>query len=116
MHSTIKVSGGVSLRGSVVPIPNKNALVAVIPASVLSVGKTVYRDVAETSDVEKLLSILRLLGAGIDDTDYTHLVIDGSTIHSYKIDKELGGQFRASFMFVGHLLARFGKAEVQVQG
>ena len=45
------------------PIPNKNSLVAVLPASILSNETVTYKNVPGTSDVAKILQILKLLGA-----------------------------------------------------
>jgi UDP-N-acetylglucosamine 1-carboxyvinyltransferase len=116
IFDSLKIRGGKKLKGDVYPIPNKNALVAVLPAAILSDQESVFHGVSKTSDVEKLLQILRLLGATVDDTDYSSIKISGKNLSSYRIDRELGGQFRAPLMFVGPLLARFGRAEVPLPG
>jgi len=116
MNGTIKVMGGNKLQGSVVPIANKNSLVAVLPACILSDETIIYRNVPESTDVVKILEMLRLLGAGVDDSDFGNLKINCKNISSYRVDPVLGGQIRASILFVGPLLARFGRAEVPLPG
>lgn len=116
MNGTVKITGGKPLRGEVIPIPNKNALVAVIPACILSDENSALLKVPHTSDVEKLMKIVRLLGGSVKDEDYQEIMLGGRGVEKYQIDKELGGQFRASFMMVGPLLARFGWAEVPLPG
>jgi len=60
--------------------------------------------------------MLRLLGAVIDDSDFTNIKINCAGLHTYRVDKELGSLIRASIMFAGPLLARFGVCEVPVPG
>ena len=104
------------MEGSVTPIPNKNSLVAVLPASILTDETVVYKNVPSTSDVIKIVQILKLLGAEVDQSVDSELKINCSGVKSYKVDAALGGQFRASLMFAGPLLARFGVAEIPIPG
>ncbi len=116
MGETIRVTGGKRLRGEGTPIANKNSVVAVIPAAVLSNKAIVYKDTPNTSDVAKLCRIIEKLGGEIADKGSGELHINCKNLDSYHVDEELGGQFRASLMFVGPLLARFGIAEVPLPG
>ena len=113
--TTIKIFGGEKLRGEVVPIPNKNSLVAALPAAILTDKDVVYKELPDTSDITKILQILELLGATIK-REGKNTIINCSTINSYEINKELGNQFRASIMFAGPLLSRFGKARIPMPG
>lgn len=116
MKETIVVTGGKPLRGNAFPIPNKNAIVAALPAAILTDEEVVYRNVPKSTDVEKILEMLKLLGAKIDDSDYSQIKITCKNLKSYKVDQDLGGKIRASILFAGSLLARFGKAEIPVPG
>lgn len=116
MSETVKVTGGRRLKGEVVPISNKNSVLPAIPAAVLSDETITYKRIPKTSDVAKLLAILVKLGAKVDDDGKEEIKINCKGLNSYRIDEELGGQFRASLMFVGPLLARFGIAEVPLPG
>jgi UDP-N-acetylglucosamine 1-carboxyvinyltransferase len=115
MSDIVEITGGRRLSGQVEPIPNKNALVAVLPAAVLTNEPMVYHQVPKTSDVDKILKILELLGAKIKRNNGS-VTIDAKGVSSWQVDKELGGQFRASLMFAGPLLARFGKAQIPLPG
>ncbi len=116
MNGTIKITGGRKLKGEVAPIANKNSMVAVIPAALLS-GKTiVYKDVPRTSDIQKLFSIIQKLGGEVVDNGAGEVRINCKNLDSYHVDEALGGTFRASLNFVGPLLARFGIAEVPIPG
>jgi UDP-N-acetylglucosamine 1-carboxyvinyltransferase len=115
MSETVKIVGGKRLSGEVRPIPNKNSLVAVLPAAILTDEDVIYHQVPDTSDVDKILKILVLLGAKVSRQGET-VTINCKDLHSWKVDENLGGQFRASLMFAGPLLARFGQAQVPVPG
>ena len=116
MKNTLKIKGGKKLKGIVTPIPNKNSLMAVLPAAVLSDKDIVYNNVPKTTDVQKHLEILKLLGAKVDDSDYSKIIINGKGIDRYIIDSPIASQFRSSIMYVGPLLARFGHARVPLPG
>ncbi|HSV94716.1 MAG TPA: UDP-N-acetylglucosamine 1-carboxyvinyltransferase [Spirochaetia bacterium] len=116
MNGVLKITGGRKLEGSVTPIPNKNSLVAVLPAAILTDETVVYKNVPNTSDVAKIVQILKLLGAEVDQSVDSELKINCAKVNSYKVDEALGGQFRASLMFAGPLLARFGVADIPLPG
>ena len=116
MNGVLRITGGRKLEGTVTPIPNKNSLVAVLPAAILTNETVVYKNVPGTSDVAKILQILKLLGAEVDQSVEGVIKITCAKVNSHRLDKVLGGQFRASLMFAGPLLARFGVAEIPVPG
>ncbi len=116
MNGVLRITGGRKLEGAVTPIPNKNSLVAVLPAAILSNETITYKNVPGTSDVAKILQILKLLGAEVKQEEKGEIKINCAAVNSYKVDQVLGGQFRASLMFAGPLLARFGVAEIPVPG
>lgn len=115
MNGAIRVVGGKKLKGEVTPISNKNSIVAAIPAAILTDKKVIFKNVGNTSDVEKILKILELMGAEYSWKE-GEVILSCKNLKTHKVDAELGGQFRASLMFVGPLLARFGKAEVPLPG
>lgn len=112
----IKVTGGNRLGGTITPIANKNSIVAALPASILVKGTTVYHNVPKSTDVSKILDILKSLGASIDDSNYNRLVIDCTKVTKWVINSPDSKKFRGSIMFAGPLLARFGKAEIPMPG
>lgn len=115
MSGIIRVTGGNKLIGEVTPIPNKNSIVAALPAALLSSEDVVYKNVPATSDVEKILDLMKMMGAEVEESAGV-VKINCKNLNSYKVDLAIGGQFRGSLMFVGPLLARFGVAEVPMPG
>lgn len=116
MSQTIKVTGGRPLKGEVTPVPNKNSILACLPACILTDEDVYYHNVPKSTDVIKMLEMLRLLGAEVDDSEYSSIRINCAGLKSYKVDKELGSLIRSSIVFAGPLLARFGVCEVPVPG
>lgn len=112
----IKVTGGNKLTGTVTPIANKNSIVAALPASILVKGKTTYKNVPKSTDVDKILEILKELGAEVDNNDYNNLIIDCTNVNKWEVISPSSKKFRGSVMFAGPLLARFGKAKIPVPG
>lgn len=113
--STLKVVGGNKLTGEIEPIPNKNSLVAALPAALLSDDDVVFLRIPNTSDVEKILRVIEMLGASVRRDGET-VTINAKNLKEYTIDAELGSQMRATLMFAGPLLARFGKAVIPMPG
>lgn len=116
MNGTLRVRGGKKLQGTVTPIPNKNSIVAALPVCILTDEVVTYKNLPNTTDVQKEIEILRLLGAEVDDSDFNSVKICCKNMTSYELDGELGAKFRASIMFAGALLARFGKAKLPLPG
>jgi len=112
----IKIVGGRKLNGEITPITNKNSIVAALPASILVKGKTIYKNVPKSTDVDKILKILRDLGAEINDKNYNNLIIDCTKVKKWVVDSQESKKFRGSIMFAGPLLARFGKARIPLPG
>lgn len=115
MSGIIRVTGGNKLMGEVTPIPNKNSIVAALPAAILSSKDVIFNHVPATSDVEKILQLMKMMGAEVEEGNEL-VKINCKNLKTYKVDPAIGGQFRGSLMFVGPLLARFGKAEVPMPG
>lgn len=115
MSKAVIIQGGRRLEGEVEPIPNKNSLMAALPAALLTREKVVFRQVPKTSDVDKLLQIMEKLGVEVERQG-SRVEIKAEEIKGYKIDKKLAGEFRGSLMFAGPLLARKGRVVFPMPG
>jgi len=116
MSEVIKITGGKPLIGEVTPVANKNSFMAAIPASLLTCETVIYKNVPKSTDVQIMLTILKKLGASVDDLDFNNVKITCKNITGYEIDPELGGKIRSSVMFAGPLLARVGKVKIPTPG
>jgi len=111
------INGGKPLHGSVTINGAKNAAVAIVTAAVMVKGVCVIENVPKVSDVTIHLEILRRLGAKVTMLTDTTVEIDSTHVRSSKaLFDDLMRKTRASYYFLGALLARFGKAQVCMPG
>ena len=112
------IHGGHPLRGRVKIGGAKNAVLPIIAAALLgSRGVSVLDDVPALEDVYTISSVLRSLGVKADYAAKEHrLTIDASKIATVSAPYELVRKMRASFLIMGPLLAREGRAEISLPG
>jgi len=60
--SKLIINGGKTLKGSVTPVPNKNSILTLIPAALLTDEDVILHNVPSTTDVKYMLETLKLLG------------------------------------------------------
>ena len=114
---TLIINGGGTLRGSVEINGAKNAAVAILPAAVLaSKSKCVIDNIPDIEDVHCLERILLDLGCSVKKTSKNVLEIDATDINTVNACTEDVRRMRASYYFIGSLLARFKKAKVELPG
>jgi UDP-N-acetylglucosamine 1-carboxyvinyltransferase len=115
--SKFLVKGPVKISGEVEPVGNKNAVLKLIPASILFKGDYVLHNVPALSDVQVELDILEKMGAEIDyDKENQTVKINTDSLNTYEVPDDLAKKFRASVVFYGPLLARFGKVKASFPG
>lgn len=113
--SKIIIDGNHELSGEIKISGAKNSAVALIPAAILAKSKSIIYNVPEISDIEYLIKIMELLNCKVDHKNDA-LYIDSSNIENKPIPEELSVQMRASYYFMGVLLAKFGKVEISFPG
>lgn len=111
----ITIEGNNLLSGEIKISGAKNSAVALIPAAVLSKEKSVIYNIPEIRDIEYLIKIMKLLDCKIEYKNNT-LYIDSSNLKNKAIPEELSVQMRASYYFMGALLAKFGRVEMSFPG
>ncbi|GAB4149533.1 MAG: UDP-N-acetylglucosamine 1-carboxyvinyltransferase [Patescibacteria group bacterium] len=122
-----KIEGNKVLSGSIQTLGSKNAILKLIPASLLLSKPVTFTNVPKISDVEVELQILNALGVKYEwqedentpesDREITaKLYIDPTTLSSHIIPANLATKIRASVVFLGPLLAKFGMVETYVPG
>ena len=111
----IIINGCNPLNGSIKIGGAKNSVVALIPACILANGVSTISNVPNLSDKDALVSIMNLLGSTIKTKD-TELIIDTTNSKNAIVDQELSNKLRASYYFMGALLAKYKHAEVYFPG
>lgn len=104
-----RLDGEVTIQGS------KNAVLPLIASAVLHKGITVISNYPMISDVNDMLSILRILGCIIDTTDHV-ITIDSTNIKIDHIPDEYVSKIRSSVVLMGALLGRLGEVEIAYPG
>lgn len=110
----VKKSG--PLEGTVKIDGAKNAALPIIAASLLGPEPIILEDVPNLVDVKIILKVLESLGAKVEFLSENRVSIDSSHINSFVTDRDLMEKMRASFLVMGPLLARFGRAEAFLPG
>lgn len=110
------IEGGNRLEGSVHISGAKNAVVAILPAVILSDGICRIENVPNISDVSITLKILYELGAQVRMINQSTFEIDPTHVNSYVLSQEMSRRTRASSYFIGAMLGRFRKARVAPPG
>jgi len=106
----IKVVGGQKLSGEVTPSGSKNSAVALLPASLLFSDPIKFSNIPDITDVQKLYSILMMLGSKVNwNKEDKTMTLDNSEVSFEKIDSKEVGQMRGTSLLWGPMLARFGK-------
>jgi UDP-N-acetylglucosamine 1-carboxyvinyltransferase len=101
------VNGGVSLRGEIGVCGAKNGILPVLAATLLTEETCVIRNVPRLSDVDKMVAILKSLGADCVWEGEHELRICAKNADSARLDAGLVAGLRGSVLLMGPLLARF---------
>jgi UDP-N-acetylglucosamine 1-carboxyvinyltransferase len=110
------IKGGKPLYGSVRLGGAKNASFKLMIASLLTSGESRLLNFSHIDDVSITRNILEDLGAVTRKAGERTLFISCKQLHSHIIPEKYGKLSRASTMFLGPLLAKFGKAVVPFPG
>ena len=109
------INGGKALKGEIEVSGAKNASLALMPATILTSGKTILNNTPELNDIYTMIKLLKELGAEINFNSHK-LEINSSSINSFFAPYEHVKKMRASIYVLGPLLARFGQAKVSLPG
>ena len=110
------IHGGHELHGRVKISGAKNAVLPIIAATLLAQDKPcVLDEVPYLNDVCTIAEVLRQLGAKVDFNRQQHtLFVDSTVLKTVDAPYDLVRKMRASFVIMGPLLARYGKAKISM--
>lgn len=101
---TVRVSGA------------KNAVLPIIVASMLGTTKSTLTEIPKLDDVHTVCDVIESLGVHIENPQKGVLEIDASNLSSTSAPYDLVRRMRASFLVMGPLLARKGRAKISLPG
>ena len=110
MGKRLIIEGGRPLRGRVRVSGNKNAADYAMAAALLTADDCILENVPDIEDVSFMGALLQQLGAEVEQLSPSRVRINAGSIHSQDAPSELVVKNRASFLVMGALLTRFGRA------
>ncbi len=117
-QQALRVEGGQPLHGKIQVQRAKNAVLAMIAASiVVEEGVTVIHHVPDIEDVGSAFDLLRAVGATVEhDKRQQTAVIDASAVNSGTLPAAVTSKFRGSVLFLAPLQLRLGYVELPGSG
>ena len=113
--SGIVIQGGHRLAGDLHIHGSKNATLPIMAASLLNAGYTIIKNCPYITDVEYMAQMLAGLGCKVYRYK-EYLMIDSQAAFCTELRPELAGELRASSLFMGAMLGRFGEAKIPLPG
>ena len=110
------IHGGKPLEGTVRVSGAKNAVLPIIVASMLGTTQSTLTEIPKLADVHTVCDVIASLGVHIEHPERDTLVIDAHELTSTTAPYDLVRRMRASFLVMGPLLARKGKAQISLPG
>lgn len=110
------IHGGKPLEGTVRVSGAKNAVLPIIVASMLGTTQSTLTEIPKLADVHTVCDVIASLGVHIEHPEKDTLVIDAHELTSTTAPYDLVRRMRASFLVMGPLLARKGRAQISLPG
>ena len=113
-----RIRGGRRLEGHLRVNGSKNSVLPILAASILAdKGESIIHDIPDLRDIRTILQLLEAIGCKIKwDKKEKTVVINAENLTDYVAPYELVSKMRASFLVLGPILARMGKAKVSLPG
>jgi len=111
----LEITGKKRLEGNVTISGAKNAALPGLAASILSSGKVKMANVPEVNDIYVMIRALKSLGSDVDFDNNT-VNVELKTINSDTVSLDIVGSIRASILFLGPMLAKYGYIRVSQPG
>lgn len=115
--SCLTIQGGRRIAGTHEVPGNKNAVLPMIAASLLTAEPVTLTNVPDIADVEQMLETARSFGTAVRrDKSARTVTLSTPKLRSAKISAERAAKIRTSFLFAGPLLARAARASLPPPG
>ena len=111
----IIINGKKPLKGTIKISGAKNAAVALIPAAIMTDDLVELTNVPNISDIKSLDEILTFLNVEVKKEE-DKMVINPKNMENKSIPENIAKKLRASYYFMGALLAKYKKVEISFPG
>lgn len=114
--ASFEITGGKKLNGKVQIAGNKNAVLPIMTASLLTKDECEIKNVPNISDVEVMARLLEIAGAKIEKVNKSTIKISCKNVKRSEFTSELTEKLRASVLLLGPMLARLGYLKMGYPG
>jgi len=112
--SDLIVNGGKPLSGTIIPSGNKNSILPILCATLLTDEPVTIENVPDITDLDKLVAFLRAQGSRIDwDRGAGVMRVDHSGFRRALLDDELPQDMRSTVLLYPALLHRLGRITIR---
>ena len=112
----IVIRGGKPLGGEVEVGGSKNAALPLLFSSLLTTKRCRFRNVPSLADIRTTVRLLQDLGVELIENEAHQVTLHAEKLTSFEATYDLVKTMRASFLALGPLLAREGRARVSTPG
>ncbi|MCT4593938.1 MAG: UDP-N-acetylglucosamine 1-carboxyvinyltransferase [Anaeromicrobium sp.] len=111
VRKTDELKGRVKISGA------KNSVLPILAASILSNDECLLEEIPNLKDVVVMQELLKALGASVSYEEKTEVIkINGQNVNVCEAPYDLIRKMRASFLVMGPLLAKCGRAKISLPG
>jgi UDP-N-acetylglucosamine 1-carboxyvinyltransferase len=110
------IEGGRPLSGRIRTSGNKNGVLPILAACLLTEEPVTLSNVPQIRDVQTMLELLAGLGVDVETTGPNEVRLRAADLTTDQIDDALAERIRASFLLAGPMLARRGHATLPPPG
>jgi UDP-N-acetylglucosamine 1-carboxyvinyltransferase len=116
LAESLVIEGSRPLNGRIEAAGNKNGVLPILAACLLTPEPVKLANVPRIRDVETMLELLDDLGAEAEWTGPNEVRVQAADVVRQGVNPELASRMRASFLLAGPLLARFGRVTMPPPG
>jgi UDP-N-acetylglucosamine 1-carboxyvinyltransferase len=116
MMEKFVIDGRRRLSGEVTPSGNKNEALPCLAATLLTDEPVILRNIPRIRDVEVMCEVLAKQGSSVIWHDRNTVEICNGTLRVGPLDAELCRRIRASILFAGPMVAKYGTADLPPPG
>lgn len=120
MGEAFKIEGPVRLKGSIRPQGAKNEALQILAAVLLTEEDVTVKNLPDILDINRQIDLLEGMGVKVEKINSHDYLFNAKKINLDYLESEefykLGSAIRGSVLFLGPLLARFGKGVIPKPG
>lgn len=103
------IDGGLPLKGSIKPSGSKNEALPCLAACLLTPKPVILKNLPDIADVRVMLEVLAAMGCTVEQLAPGSVRICAAGVTKTDLDPEQCARIRASILFAGPMVGRFGK-------